>query len=325
MPPFRLPTPPSDKRLKSGASRSTAYYNGKSSRSNTQALQSALAEGGSNTKKPVAPGTIRYVNSRHGFEVQRYSSTNWLAIDVYTKDACQSHEKTFREMLEKKRQHERLSRSIYSSDYYTKRWNELLKSYKQGHLTHAEWAQQNYQLFCLKTLYHQAVKREQSHIDSDIKQSRRAHANSIFKQWKEAKTEGSSLEQSNLTTSSSQKTTEQASVLSNNSYLSPLSKLIDENRTPLADRSKRMSMSTNTDSELQRILLDQSKNSFKTSSTISSSSPTSYPYDEQRWSLQAMLKRVVGLAEPLQPASSVAKNRLSPMTNASNDSGFESV
>ncbi|CAF4274877.1 unnamed protein product, partial [Rotaria magnacalcarata] len=66
-------------------------------------------------------------------------------------------------MLDKKRQYERLSRSIYSSEYYTQRWNELLKSYKQGYLTHAEWAQQNYQLFCLKTLYSQAVKREQTH------------------------------------------------------------------------------------------------------------------------------------------------------------------
>ena len=91
--------------------------------------------------------------ARHGFEVQRYVSSNWLTTDIFAKDACQSHEQTFRQMLDKKRQYERLSRSIYSSDYYRKRWNELVQSYKQGYLTHEDWAKQNYQLICLRTLY----------------------------------------------------------------------------------------------------------------------------------------------------------------------------
>jgi len=46
--------------------------------------------------------------------------------------------------------------------------------------------------------------------------------------------------------------------------------------------------------------------------------------DQQRWSLKAMLKRVVGLAEPLPPPPKFIKRKQSPITNASTDSGFES-
>ncbi|CAM4750045.1 unnamed protein product [Rotaria magnacalcarata] len=335
-PPFRLPTPPSAKLIEPQIlSSTTSRSRAKTPRTNTQTLQSALTDNNKNVKKPIADGTVRYVNSRHGFEVQRYSSSNWLAVDIYTKDACQSHEKTFREMLDKKRQYERLSRSIYSSEYYTQRWNELLKSYKQGYLTHAEWAQQNYQLFCLKTLYSQAVKREQTHIKAFIEDSRRDRAKSAFKEWKGTKSDDNPQHQSRLTTARNQRTKEAASssFLSNTSFSSPSSKTGDQNHTTSSDRSHRLSMSTNTECELQRIPNNQSKNSSQntsnmlssSSSSSSSSSTTSYVFDEQRWSLQAMLKRVVGLAEPLTKLPTVTKRKHSPVTNASNDSGFESI
>ncbi|CAM2708268.1 unnamed protein product [Rotaria socialis] len=334
-PPFCLPTPPPAKLIEAQIlSSTTSRSRAKTPRTNTQTLQAALTENNKDVKKPIADGTVRYVNSRHGFEVQRYSSSNWLAVDVYTKDACQSHEKTFREMLDKKRQYERLSRSIYSSEYYTQRWDELLKSYKQGHLTHAEWAQQNYQLFCLKTLYSQAIKREQTHIEAFVGNSRRDRAKSAFKEWKETKSDDNPQHQTRLTTARSHRTTEAASssFLSTTSFPNSSSKTGDQNHTTSSDRSHRLSMSTNTDSELQRIPNNQPKNSSQntsnmssSSSSSSSSSTTSYVFDEQRWSLHAMLKRVVGLAEPLKQPSTVTKRKHSPMTNASNDSGFESI
>ncbi|CAF4313322.1 unnamed protein product [Rotaria sp. Silwood2] len=330
LPPFRLPTASSSSSSSATnrkSSRNTSSISRShmiTSRSTTQSIQSALADNSSNIKKPIADGTIRYVNSRHGFEVQRYSSANWLSTDIYTKDACQAHEKTFRQMLDKKRQIERLSRSIYSSDYYSKRWHELLQSYKQGYLTHAEWAKQNYQLYCLKTLYTQAKKREQKDMDLDKQELLRARAKSAFDEWKETKCEEPSTNRNRLTTARSHQTLEGTSVNANNSFSTGISKTTDENHTTSVDTNRRISISTSGDCELQKISIYQPIISSKNTSTISSSIG-SYILDQERWSLQAMLKRVVGLAEPLSQSPKVADRKQSPVTITSIDSGFESV
>lgn len=226
-------------------------------------------------------------------------------------------------MLDKKRQYERLSRSIYSSEYYNKRWNELLQSYKSGYLTHADWAKQNYQLLCLRTLYTQARKREKHDKDLDERDVRRTRAKSAYNQWKESKNSSfSERSHSRLNTSHSQHmTTEGVSLLSNNSFSIPISNTADEINTTLADTSLRMSVSG--ESETQQTSIDQITNtSSKNTSTIENAL---YMLDEQRWSLEAMLKRVVGLAEPLPPPPKIIKRKQSPMTNISTDSGFESV
>jgi hypothetical protein len=287
-----------------------------------QSTQSALINTTSNTKKPSMDGTIRYVDSHYGFEVQRYASSNWLTTDVFTKDTCQSHEQTFRQMLDKKRQYERLSRSIYSSDYYSKRWHELLESYKQGYLTHAEWAKQNYQLLCLRTLYTQAKKREQRDVDLDAQDIRHARAQSAYHEWRESKSSNNSKRShSRVNTTHSQPAAEGTSFLSTNSFSTPISTTTDENNTTMADTSIQMSLST-IDSEAQRTAIYQPiiapKNPSATEKAL-------YMLDEQRWSLQAMLKRVVGLAEPLPPPPKVIHRKQSPLTNTSVDSGFESV
>lgn len=266
------------------------------------------------------------MNSRHGFEVQKYSSRNWLATDVFTKDACQSHEKTFREMLDKKRQYERLARSIYSSDYYTKRWHELLESYDQGYLTHSEWAQQNYQLLCIRTLYAQAKDREQRAIDLDANDVRQRHANDAFHHWKEAKhKEHTDGQHSRMTTTHPRQRTEGLSFLSN-SFSIPLSTTIDENNTTIVDTDPPMSSSMSLDSDAQATSIHQPVIATKKSTATEKAL---FLLDEQRWSLQAMLKRVVGLAEPLPPppttTTKVKHRKQSPVTNASNDSGFESM
>ncbi len=293
---------------------SAAHSRATTAHSTSPSPQSTLIDTAANIQKPTAGGTIRYVNSRHGFEVQRYSSNNWLSTDVFTKDACQSHEKTFREMLDKKRQYERLARSVYSSEYYNKRWRDSLKSYKQGYLTHTEWAQQNYQLLCVKTLYDQAKKREQRDIDLDAKDVRRARAQSAYHQWKETKTEGNSERQHSRTnTARSQRITEGISFLSNTT---------GDNNTTLADTSLPISTSISGDSEIQQTSINQpiivSKNTSATEKAL-------YMLDKERWSLQAMLKRVVGLAEPLTPSPKVITRKQSAMTNPSTDSGFESA
>lgn len=224
-------------------------------------------------------------------------------------------------MLDKKRQYERLSRSIYSSEYYNKRWHELLESYNRGYLTHAEWAKQNYQLICLRTLYIQAKRREKRDMDLDAQDVRRARAESVYSQWKAAKNENNfERSHSRFNTSHSQHLGEGVSILSNASFSIPMSNTTDENNTTLADTSLRMSISG--DSEAQQTSIDQPIISSKHKSATEKAL---YMLDEQRWSLQAMLKRVVGLAEPLPSPPKIIKRKQSPMTNISIDSGFESV
>jgi hypothetical protein len=226
-------------------------------------------------------------------------------------------------MLDKKRQYERLSRSIYSSEYYTKRWHELLQSYKQGYLTHAEWAQQNYQLLCLRTLYAQATKREQRDIDSDAQDIRHVRAKSAYSEWIETKNEENSQHLHNrLNTAHSQRTAEGTSFLSNDLSSIPALSTTDENNTTLVNTSVRMSVSTSDDAELEPTSIYQP---IILSKNTSASSKALDMLDEQRWSFRAMLKRVVGLAEPLPPPPNAGKRKQSPMTNASTDSGFESV
>jgi len=277
-------------------------------RSRNGSIHSSLLE---NDKKPITDGTIRYVNSRHGFEVQRYSSSNWLSIDLLTKDACESEERTFREMLDKKEQIEFSSHSVYTSDYFRQRWEDLLKSYKEGHLTHDQWARQNYQLYCLKKFYKQALEHEQYIIDLQAHNQRQRHAQRVFNMWKESKTEGN--HQNHLNRTNSQRTTEVTSVLSNTSSSQP------------QDAKNRISISSLLENNLGELTLFRPINQQKTTEILSK---TSYMFDEKRWSLKSMLNRVVGLAEPLQPPPPPPKpiNRLySAVTNLSSDSGFEST
>ena len=271
------------------------------SRSRTHSFQSSIIE---NDKKPIADGTIRYVNSRHGFEVQRYSSSNWLSIDLLSKEVCDSHDKTFLEMLDKKEQEELVSRSIYTAEYYRNRWDDLLQSYKQGTLTHNQWAKQNYQLNCLKTFYTQAFDREQYRISLHAQNQRKRRAHSAYNEWKEGKHEDN-LERppSNLNTPNHQHTKDRTSVLSN--------------------VTNRMSVSSSVNNEPEELPLFRPNNSSKHTKLRSD---TFYMLDKQRWSLDAMLKRVVGLAEPLPPPPKITKYHNPSLTNLSidTDSGIES-
>ncbi|CAF4337629.1 unnamed protein product, partial [Adineta steineri] len=83
--------------------------------------------------------------------------------------------------------------------------------------------------------------------------------------------------------------------------------------------TNRISMSTiiDNDSEVRSVV--QPMNSVKYNLD------TLYMLDNQRSSLQAMLKRVVGLAKPLPPPPPPPSQKAtSSITNFSSDSGFES-
>lgn len=225
-------------------------------------------------------------------------------------------------MLDKKRQYERLSRSIYSSEYYYKRWKKLLESYKQGLLTHAEWAEQNYQLICVRTLYNQAKQREIHDMELDAQDVRQTRAQSAYQQWKESKAENvSESSQQRATTARQKRLTEEPVCLSNNSFSTPMSITTDEYNNTLNDTNPRMSISTS-DSDAQQMFTHQPIIGSKHASTTEKAL---YMLDEKRWSLQAMLKRVVGLAEPLPPPPKFIREKQSPFTNSSLDSGFASV
>ncbi|CAF1597704.1 unnamed protein product, partial [Rotaria sp. Silwood1] len=250
---------------------------------------------------------IRYKISQHGFEIQRYSSNNWLSIDMLSKDACQSNERTFREMIEKKEHDELISHSIYTSEYYYKRWYNLLKSYKQNNLTHLQWAKQNYQLYCLKTYYKRAFQREQYRIQLNAQNQRRKCAQNAFNEWKESKNDDSlERSRSRLTTANSQNTTEIISDISNRS-------LSSHHHT-----NNQMSISPSTYNEQEELSHYQPIHSSK------STKNTLYMLDKQRWSLDAMLKRIVGLAEPLPPPPKIINFHNSSLINQSTDSNFES-
>jgi hypothetical protein len=271
-----------------------------SARLTIQSIQDELIADTANIQKPVPDGTIRYVNSRHGFEVQHYSSSNWLSTDVYTKETCQDHEQTFRDMLERKRHYERLSRNIYSSEYYSNRWNELLQSFKQGHLTHEEWAKQNYQLFFLKTLYTQAVKREQR------EQLEKGGVNSDSQV--EPQTQNTSNESKDIKHDEnsehhhSHNTVDETSFLSSNSFTFPISNTVDDNHTYVPNKTRLKSISIYDDAEFPRATLYTPVTPSKMTSVISPFSVKSkalFMVDKKRWSLNAMVKRVVGLADEL--------------------------
>jgi hypothetical protein len=210
---------------------------------------------------------------------------------------CGYEEKTFREMIDKKEHDELLSRSIFTSEYYRNRWNDLLQTYRKGNLTHDQWAQQNYQLNCLKTFYQQASEREQYSLSSHEEKIRQRRSQTAFNQWKEGKTEDH--------IEPSRRATVVTSVLSSPSFTLP------------NNPTNRMSISSHIDNEFEELAMFRPMNLTK--NTIN----TSYMLDEQRWSLPAMLKRVVGLADPLPPSPKII-NHQSSLTNLSIDSGFES-
>ncbi|CAF4435079.1 unnamed protein product, partial [Adineta steineri] len=135
-------------------------------------------------------------------------------------------------------------------EYYRKRYQNLLQSYKHGNLTYDQWAKQNYQLHCLRTLYTQAYKREQYCRNLYAQKLRQRHAQSVFKQWKEAKNEGN-LGNHRRNTDHSQQTTEIISVSSNPSM------------SPRNNTTNRISMSTiiDNDSEVRSVV--QPMNSVK--------------------------------------------------------------
>lgn len=277
-------------------------------RSRTGSLHATSTEG---EKKSNAESNVRYVNTEHGFEVQRYSSPNWLAIDLLTKDACESQERTFREMLNKKEQVELSSRSVFTSEYYRQRFEDLLQSYRNGELTHDEWARQNYQLHCLKTFYGQAVEREQQRKSIFQQNQRERRAQCVFNEWKEGKEEGhQDRRRSYLDTASSHRRTGGNSVFSHPSSSSSSLLNSTDNRPSVSSITETVSGDSTA--------LQSTKSSTKVSEI------SSFMLDEQRWSLDAMLKRVVGLAEPLPPPPKLINRRQSYLTNLSNDSGFES-
>ena len=248
-------------------------------------------------KKPIADGTIRYVNTPHGFEVQRYISHNCLSVDVLSKDMCEYQEKSFRELIDKKEQNELSSRSIYTSEYYRNRWNELLQTYRKGNLTHDEWAKQNYQLNCLKTFYRQAFEREQYILNSHEEKLRQRRSQAVFNRWKEGKTEDQ-IEHS-------RRTTEVISNLSSPSFTLP--------KPP----TNRISIAAILNNDFEELAV------FRPIDTSKTTLNASYMLNEQRWSLKSMLKRVVGLEKPLPPSPKII-NPHSSLTNLSIDSGFES-
>ena len=285
----------------------TSKYSKPIVQSRTASLYSSFNEA---DKRASPDANVRYVNTVHGFEIQRYSSSNWLSIDLLTKDACESQERTFREMLDKKEQTEQSARSVFTSEYYRQRFEDLLQSYQNGELTHDQWARQNYQLHCLKTFYTQALEREQQRANVYQQNQRQRRAECVFNDWKEAKGEGAQdHRRSRLNTANTHRITEVNSVSSN--------------PNPAINRASISTGMENISEDLP--VLQTSK---RTKQSTKGFDISSYMLDEQRWSLDAMLKRVVGLAEPLPPPppppQKVDNRRQSSLTNVSNDSGFES-
>ncbi|UJR22793.1 hypothetical protein I4U23_025825 [Adineta vaga] len=264
-----------------------------------------IDENESHSSSTTITNTIRYVNSRHGFEIHRYSSPNSLSIDLLTRDACQAQEQTFREMLDKQEESESISQNIYTLEYYHQRYKDLLESYKRGYLTRQEWAKQNYQLHCLKTYYTQALNREQSRLSLRAQKLRQRRADNVFKQWKEAKdAEKNGFVRERSKTIQSPQITERTSVLSNPSFS------LHSNTT------NRISTSTSIVNEFDELSIYQPVSSLK------NSNHTLYMLDKRRSSLQAMLKRIVGLDEPLPPSPKIQYRQQSSRTNTTDDSGF---
>lgn len=220
-------------------------------------------------------------------------------------------------MLEKKHQAERLSDSIFTSAYYRQRWYELLQSYRRGDLTHEEWAVQNYQLYCLKNFYANACDREQSHTVKIEEGERQKRASSAFHQWKETKSEENPERQrSRLTTANSQQLTEVNSILS---AATGASHRESDAENKYKHPVNRLSISSIPDQELDDISYYRPKSSVKRHQSVES-----YIRDQQRWTIGAMLKRVVGLTDPLPSPRKPKNYSRSPITQLSSDSGFES-
>ena len=279
-PPFRLTSP--NKSHRQGPSQSITR---------TQSIVSPMT----NDKQAIAEGSIRYLQTPHGFELQRYWAKNWLTIDVVSKEACRNDDRSFREMIAKKHRAECLSESIYTSAYYRERWYQLLQSYRQGHLTHEEWAKQNYQLYCLKQYYLDAAEREQLQQDQINDIDRRLRAQNAFDRWKEMKNEATiERQRSRLNTAQSQRTINPSSILSTPipsvqpEYLPP-----EPNPAAVDSSQKRDSMTNN---DMENSFLAQFSNRQRPSLI-----PPMVNINEQneRWSVSAMLKRIVGLAEPV--------------------------
>ena len=205
-------------------------------------------------------------------------------------------------MVDKKEQTELSGRNVFTSEYYRQRFEDLLQSYRNGELTHDDWARQNYRLHCLKTLYDQALEREQQRTSVFQQSQRQRRAECVFNQWKEVKDEGQQdRRQSCLDTTNSHRMTEVNSVSS-----------IPH---PTDNRASISSITETVSEDLPVLPSTKPTKSFDISS---------FMLDAQRWSLDAMLKRVVGLAEPLPPPPKLINRRQSFLTNLSNDSGFES-
>lgn len=295
-----------------------------SSRQSDRRQASLSPQRKSQQQETITDGTIRYVKSRHGFEVQHFMSKNCLKIDVFSKDACQEQDKPFREMLEKKQQYERLSKSIYSSEYYQNRWNELVKSYKYENLSHAEWAKQNYQELCLRTLYGRAAQREYADQLNYNEKQREIRAHSAFQQWRDVKDkERLQQQRSRLTTAQSQGQTETRFFGANASFTVPMTTSTEDLTTSIGDTSYRMSISTNEENELHTNSLN--KTEINEQKPLAEEKEDLRLYDPDRWSIHSMLKRVVGLSEPLSKVSKSSSVKKASSPSASSDSGFESV
>ncbi|CAF0774201.1 unnamed protein product [Didymodactylos carnosus] len=319
---------------------------------------------GSATKNGSFPkeGTIRYIMTKHGLEVHRYSAHNWLNIDLFTKDACGSQERAYADVMDKKHQYERLARRIYASEYYDKRLRELTYCRKSGIMSHEEWAKQSYQILCVKTLLEQSLKQEQQAMLADEMENNAKLSQKAYKQWKDSKSKEKIMDKSiynkrdflnenktlalkhrEFVTSTKLRPNNQSSSRPTTRHNTTLPNSNDSFSSGFYEPSLVKSETSNQDTYTTGIeksskkLPDQPplQNSKKTSISVS----TIELLQNDRWSLQAMLKRVVGL-EPsvaqLKPSTNnsttplnttegyQSRRKQSPFTTNS-DSGFESL
>ncbi|CAF1595737.1 unnamed protein product, partial [Didymodactylos carnosus] len=164
------------------------HHSSRPSSSRTSTVRPSNHSSSSAKTKLPKEGTVRYVMTKYGLEVRRYSTDKWLNIDLLAKDACTTQERAYAEIMEKKQQYERMSKRIYASEYYEKRLRELLLFRKSGIMSHEEWAKQSYQLLCVKTLLDRSLKQERKDILVDEKARNARLSQRAYQQWIESKT-----------------------------------------------------------------------------------------------------------------------------------------
>lgn len=223
---------------------------------------------------------------------------------MISKDACQHDERVFREMVARKNRTKTLADSVFTPEYYRQRWEQLMSSYRQGHLTHEEWAKQNYQLHCLKQFYLSASEREILHQEETDELERRIRADNAFLRWKEMKNEENYERQGSHVNTS----------LTRHLLGTPFSPVtIDSSYggNPSLTNNHRSSISSQSPDLIMENGLNEGVKIHRKKSTIEPLK--AHLYDQpDRWSISSMIKRVVGLAEPLP-------SRNKPLSNFKRD------